>query len=138
MELSPFLQMCITIISSILASSGLWAVLNTIIQRRHKKEDNRDEILIQIKSIKKTLDHETEVNQSLLDRTALCNEALMGVLHDRILYLGEAYIERGWIRKEEYENLYDNLYLPYKKLGGNGTASKIMSEVEKLNTRKSD
>lgn len=35
-------------------------------------------------------------------------------------------------RKDDYENLHDYLYLPYKKLGGNGTAEKIMKEVERL------
>ena len=59
-------------------------------------------------------------------------EMLMGLGHDRIVYLGEKYIKRGYITKDEYENLHDYLYEPYKKLNGNGTAKKIMGEVEKL------
>lgn len=59
-------------------------------------------------------------------------EMLMGLGHDRIVYLGEKYIKRGSITKDEYENLHDYLYAPYKKLNGNGTAKKIMDEVEKL------
>ena len=57
---------------------------------------------------------------------------LEGLGHDRICWLGQTYIERGYITQEEYENLHDYLYLPYRELGGNGTAKKIMDEVEKL------
>lgn len=59
-------------------------------------------------------------------------DMLMGLAHDRIMYLGMCYIERGWITKEEYENLYEYLYVPYEKLNGNGSAKRIMQEVNKL------
>ena len=54
---------------------------------------------------------------------------LIGLAHDRICYLGEKYLERGWVTKDEFENLHDYLYKPYEALGGNGTAEKIMREV---------
>lgn len=57
---------------------------------------------------------------------------LIGLAHDRIIYLGLKYIERGWITKDEYENLIDYLYVPYDKLGGNGSAQRIINEVKKL------
>lgn len=57
---------------------------------------------------------------------------LKGLGHDRICYLAERYIHDGYITTEDYENLHDFLYLPYKELGGNGTAEKLMNEVEKL------
>lgn len=60
---------------------------------------------------------------------------LKGLGHDRICYPGECYIQRGYITKDEYENLHDYLYLPYKKLGGNGTAEKIMKEVDRLSLK---
>lgn len=59
-------------------------------------------------------------------------QMLKGLGHDRICHLGESYIEQGYITKDDYENLHDYLYIPYKKLGGNGTAEKIMKEVEHL------
>jgi hypothetical protein len=46
--------------------------------------------------------------------------------------LGGEYIERGWISRDEYENLHDYLYKPYKELGGNGSAERVMQEVNKL------
>jgi hypothetical protein len=59
-------------------------------------------------------------------------EMLIGLAHDRIVYLGMLYIDRGWVTKDEYENLYDYLYKPYEKMGGNGSAKRIMDEVNKL------
>ena len=34
--------------------------------------------------------------------------------------------------ESEYDNLYNYLYKPYKSLGGNGSAERIMEEVKKL------
>lgn len=56
----------------------------------------------------------------------------LGVAHDRIMYLGNLYIKRGYISPDEYENLHDFLYVPYRAMGGNGAAKRIMDEVEKL------
>ena len=60
---------------------------------------------------------------------------LVGLGHDRIIELGMKYICRGWITEEEYENLNDYLYKPYEELGGNGSAKRIMAEVNKLPIR---
>lgn len=57
---------------------------------------------------------------------------LVGLAHDRIMYLGMRYIERGSITQDEYENLRTYLYEPYEKMGGNGSAKRIMLEVDKL------
>ena len=61
---------------------------------------------------------------------------LKGLGHDRICYLAKEYIDRGFITSEEYENLYEYLYKPYMELGGNGTAEKLVSEVNQLPTHK--
>lgn len=57
---------------------------------------------------------------------------LMGLAHDKISSLGMCYIERGWITKDEYEDLFRYLYEPYVALGGNGTAERIMRAVQRL------
>lgn len=61
---------------------------------------------------------------------------LTGLAHDRIMSLGTVYIERGWVTMDEYENLDHYLYQPYKDLGGNGTAKRIMDKVKELPIRK--
>ena len=67
-----------------------------------------------------------------LDHKDVKTRMLIGLAHDRILYLGNKYIERGWVSAEEYENLYTYLYDPYEKMGGNGSAKRIMEKVQKL------
>lgn len=66
------------------------------------------------------------------DRKDVKTEMLIGLGHDRIVYLGMVYVERGYITQDEYENLYEYLYKPYEKMGGNGSAKRIMNEVNKL------
>lgn len=57
---------------------------------------------------------------------------LIGLAHDRIIYLGTMYIERGYITPDEYENLHDYLYAPYAENGGNGSAKRVMEQVKAL------
>ena len=97
-----WIQTVITIICSVLASSGFWAYIM-------KRSENKD----------------------------VKTEMLIGLGHDRIIFLGMTYIERGYITADEYENLYEYLYKPYRKMGGNGSAERIMNEVQKLHIRQS-
>ncbi len=68
-------------------------------------------------------------------KKSAADNMLIGLGHDRIVFLGMLYIERGWILKDEFENLNDYLYKPYKTLGGNGSAERIMKDVYKLEIR---
>lgn len=92
----------LTIFTSVLASSGLWAFL----QKMYDSKDAKTKLLL-------------------------------GLAHDRIIYLGMSYIERGYITQDEYENLNDYLYIPYEKAKGNGSAKKVMESVRKLPLHKS-
>lgn len=100
--MEPWIQILLTVFSSVLASSGLWAYIT----KRLEKKDVKTQML-------------------------------MGLGHDRIMYLGMSYIERGYITSDEYENLYEYLYKPYEKMGGNGSAKRVMNEVNKLPIHKS-
>lgn len=60
------------------------------------------------------------------------NDMVRGLGHDRIIYLGQKYIQNGFVTRDEYENLHDYLFIPYQELGGNGTAEKVMKEVSNL------
>lgn len=59
-------------------------------------------------------------------------QMILGLGHDRIIYLCKSFIKQGWIDVDDYDNLYNYLYLPYKAMGGNGTAEKLMKLVEQL------
>ena len=89
-------QVILTIVPAILASTGLWAYIN-----------------------------------SKLDKNNAERELLVGIGHIELVFFGMQYIERGWITREEYETM-QGLYKPYVKLGGNGSGTKIMNEIEEL------
>ena len=61
---------------------------------------------------------------------------LIGLAHDRIIYLATKYISRGYITPDEYENLHDYLYVPYAENGGNGSAKRVMEQVKALPIKK--
>ena len=65
--------------------------------------------------------------QRYMERKSDYAMMMRGLGHDRICSLGEFYIKRGYITRDEYENLVDYLYIPY-----NGTAEKIINEVKQL------
>ncbi len=95
------LEMVITVVCSVIASSGFW----TFISKRR-------------------------------DSNNAGAKMLLGLGHVKIIETCEKYIERGYIRQDEYDSLYNYLYLPYKELGGNGTAERMVNEVKKLPIRK--
>ena len=106
------MDLTIGIFTAVFASQGLWALILYLVQRKDKKRDKEDAEL---------------KNQS---------QMLLGLGHDRIIYLGTKYIEDGYVTEDEFENLNKYLYEPYKALGGNGTAEKIMDDVRNLPIRK--
>lgn len=98
------LDTILPVVLALVASSGFWAY----IMYRLEKRDN------------------------ISEQRKLQTDLLIGLAHDRVVYLGLKYIKRGWITADEFENLSVYLYTPYKAMGGNGSANRIMAEVEKL------
>lgn len=92
-------QIILTIITSLLASSGLWAFLSSRLERNNAER-----------------------------------ELIVGIGHIEIAFFGMQFLERGWITQDEYDTMQE-LYKPYVKLGGNGSGTKIMKEIEKLPIR---
>lgn len=95
--MSPLLQLVLTSVCSVLASSGFWAYM----QHRSMRKDGTASLL-------------------------------MGLAYDRITTLGISYINRGWVTRDELEELQKYFFEPYKALGGNGVAERIMMEVQTL------
>lgn len=75
--------------------------------------------------------------QKKMDKKDAKTQLLVGMAHDRIICLGMTYIERGHITQDEYENLIRYLYEPYAALVENGSAKRIVNEVNKLPIYKS-
>lgn len=75
------------------------------------------------------------LQKKMADRAA-SSQMLKGLAHDRIIFIGSKYIERGWITIEEYDDFMQYLVAPYEELGGNGSAAKIVEQVKKLPVRR--
>lgn len=57
---------------------------------------------------------------------------MMGLAYIELMTLGANYINRGSITRDEYEDYRKYFYDPYKELGGNGVAERIMEAVQQL------
>lgn len=66
------------------------------------------------------------------DRNSTEDELLLVLVRARIIEEGERYLERGYILSGEYADFYEELYKPYKDMGGNGLAQHIFERIEKL------
>lgn len=62
----------------------------------------------------------------------------MGLAYAQLTALGLEYIERGSITKDEFEDYRKYFFEPYKALGGNGVAERIMRDVSNLPFRPHD
>lgn len=91
------LELFITVATSVLGSSGLWA----FIQARNSKNTAKSQLLV-------------------------------GMAHIHLVNAAESYIRRGWITHAEYDDLRVYLYDPYKTMGGNGAAQRLMQELALL------
>ena len=63
-----------------------------------------------------------------MKKVELVQDALMGLLHDRICRLCESYLRKGYATNEEREQL-QVLFTPYKAMGGNHNAATLYEKV---------
>lgn len=64
------------------------------------------------------------------------NKLLLGLAFEAIISTSQKYIDKGEIEYDEYKELNQYLFEPYRALGGNGTAARMIAEVEKLPIKK--
>jgi hypothetical protein len=69
---------------------------------------------------------------SRTSKSSQTERLLRGLAYAEIVNRGMIYIERGWITQDEYEEYLNYLYAPYKEMGGNGAAERMMSEISGL------
>ena len=105
--MNPESQMVLTAIITALTSSGVMSFIIYLIQRRDKKREKE------------------EANNSAQSRM------LLGLGHDRIIYLTDRFVRRGAITLKEKRNL-KFLCDPYFDLGGNGDCKIGYDACDKL------
>lgn len=69
------------------------------------------------------------------DRRSAMTQLMMGLAYIELMTLGNNYINRGSITWEEFEDYRKYFYEPYKQLGGNGAAERMMAAVQELPIR---
>lgn len=106
--MQPWVQTILAVFASVMASTGLWSYLLGKKEAKLKMKEKEEE------------------------KNSAKNRMLLGLGHDRIVFLCMKYIDRGYITKDEYEDLNEYLYKPYRDMEGNGTAERLMLEVSKL------
>ena len=115
-----------TLIITIVASGGFWALLQYALQRRAQRKNG------DIKDILEKLDNIEKRQEEQKEQIEKIEKGVKGDLYDRIRHVGDGYIRQGSISPSDYENFYTYLYEPYKALGGDGVVDKIMAELNKL------
>lgn len=65
------------------------------------------------------------------DRNDNAAKLLLSVSRNQLITLGRAYIERGYVTMDEYEE-YESEYDIYSRLGGNGLARRVFKQVDEL------
>lgn len=65
-------------------------------------------------------------------RSKAIDSLLMGMGYREITTLGLEFIHRGSITMDEFTEFRKYFFEPYKALGGNGSAARIMRQIENL------
>lgn len=66
------------------------------------------------------------------DKKSATTKLIRGLVKQKIIERGSGYIERGFITSDEYEDFTEDLYKPYREVGGNGLAERVYNEVNAL------
>lgn len=103
--MDPALTVFLTILGGFLAGSGGFWVY---LRSKYEKRDSRKDAL---------------------------DKLLMGLAHDKIIFLGITYLEKGWVNEDDYQDLFKYFWEPYKALGGDGSAERIINLVQMLPLR---
>ena len=93
--------------------AGLMAIIMAALQRHWQKKDDKEGAIAALVEAQKVL------------------------MIDRVRHLGNRYIADKSISLDDKETLQD-MFMSYRKLGGNGHLDTIMAEVNKLPIRSDD
>jgi len=112
-------------------------------ERKAKKEDREEEKSDKTNELRESLakfeEEEKEQNNlfalqlhDLKEMQEAQSKALMLMLMDRILHLGQSYIAKGEVSFDNRKRLHDMHDCYHKGLGGNGDTDLVMAGVDEL------
>lgn len=109
--------------------AGLFGIWQWRLNRKAQKEDKAaDREMISCAARGKEIKQLQETVNALIVAERM-------ILYDRIKHLAKAYIKRGYITVEEYEDLKRMHKVYHDNLNGNGFLDSLMEEVDKLEKR---
>lgn len=109
--------------------TGIFGVIMWFLNRRATKEDRAENAKIA---------DCTARGQEICELKKLVESLIVAdraILYDRIKHLAKAYIKRGWVSVEEYEDLKNMHEVYHDSLSGNGFLDDIMKAVYQLEKR---
>lgn len=134
----------VTIVCSILASSGLWAVIQSLIAKKTGKEKALEDIKGQLAELKRDNIEALEYRKSreMLEETRLADQkaerdaiitAQRDLMRERLLDVYYKCIAKGFYSKEERE-VYESLFECYEHppFNGNGVIHDLHSLMREL------
>ena len=123
----------LTFVLAFLGSAGAAAIINGLFgiwkqkaERKAKKEDKAEE------NVAKRLDELAAWQKEAGDKMDSLRDGLRCDLLDRIIYLGQSYIEKGAVTFDDRKRLRDMHTSYHDGLKGNGDADAIMKAVDAL------
>lgn len=138
------LSLIVTIVCSILASSGLWAVIQSLIAKKTGKEKTLDDIKAQLAELKRDNIEALEYRKSreLLEEKRLAvqkaeQEAIItaqrDLIRERLLENYKKCIAKGFYTQDERE-VYEALFERYESepFNGNGVIHDLHSLMREL------
>lgn len=101
-------------------------------ERKALKEDRKEEKADEIKTLTKTVETLTSTVKDMNTQLLALRDAQKCVLLDRIIYLGQEYIQNGEIAFDDRRRLREMHDSYHNGLKGNGDADAIMKAVDEL------
>lgn len=124
------LETILTFIGGLLV--GAFGFAQFMIKRHDAKQTEMKDLGAKVDKLTNLVEDESKVQKDTQEEVKIHGEAIAGLEHDRIIHIGEGFIQRGHISLSEYDDIDKYLYQPYKKLGGNGTAEKVMDRLKEM------
>ncbi len=106
----------LTIALAVLASGGLWEFVKTVYNNRKGiRLEDVDANVKEVKSIQRVI-----------------ADGQIGLLHERLFDSVDYYKKKGSISEARFTYLFNHIYLPYKKLGGNDNADELIEKLRDM------
>ena len=106
----------LTVVLAVLASGGLWEFVKTVYTNR--KGIRLEDVAENVKEVK-------SIQRIIAD-------GQIGLLHERLFDTVDYYKKKGSISEARFTYIFNHIYLPYKKLGGNDNADELIEKLRDM------